>query len=351
MIYLNNKLKFTIKKSSIWEYKRKYIKNIDNNLYLNIENNNLILTENKSKWDINNNYIKNEKNNVYMSFDINYNIYLTENIKDAKKIIIDNKLIYYVKPDLIIKFEKNNKMLNNFSIKKINKIINNAYINNAYINNAYINNVVILLAGGMSTRFNQDKPKQLYLIDNKPIILYSIEAFINCVDKIVIISNSTYFKDIKKIVKKYDKVKILINDINCRLESIYTGLKYLKNKNIKNIIIHDACRPYIKEIHIKKLIEECKIYSQYYIKLNGGLYKKDLINYEIVNRDDYIEIATPLCINYELALFIYENYIDKKYRIVWEFINILDILNIKYNMIEGHNNFLRKITTYDDLIV
>jgi len=339
MIYLNNKLKFTIKKSSIWEYKGKYIKNIDNNLYLNIDKNNLILTEDKSKWDINNNYIKNEKNNVYISFDINYNIYLTDNIKYAKRIIIDNNLIYYEKPDLIIKFEKNNKMLNNFSIEKINEIINNRYTKN----------IAIILAGGMSTRFNQDKPKQLYLIDNKPIILYSIEAFINCVDNIVIISNSTYFKDIKKIVKKYNKVKILINDINCRLESIYTGLKYLKNKKIKNIIIHDACRPYIEEIHIKKLIEECKIYSQYYIKLNGGLYKKDLINYEIVNRDDYIEIATPLCINYELALFIYENYMGKNHRIVWEFINILDILNIKYNMIEGHNKFLRKITTYDDL--
>jgi hypothetical protein len=44
------------------------------------------------------------------------------------------------------------------------------------------------------------------------------------------------------------------------------------------------------------------------------------------------------------------NYIAKPdERINWEIIPLLDLLKIKYNLIEGHIKYLRKITTIDDI--
>ena len=47
----------------------------------------------------------------------------------------------------------------------------------------------IILAAGTSTRFNSDIAKQLYFINNKPIIEYSIDNMIQLVDRIIIVKN------------------------------------------------------------------------------------------------------------------------------------------------------------------
>ena len=73
------------------------------------------------------------------------------------------------------------------------------------------------------------------------------------------------------------------------------------------------------------------------------------IDNEVVDRDKYIELCTPLCINYKLFNFIFKNYIQKENMITYEFIPILKILNINYNFIEGHYKYLKKITTFEDI--
>jgi 2-C-methyl-D-erythritol 4-phosphate cytidylyltransferase len=93
------------------------------------------------------------------------------------------------------------------------------------------------------------------------------------------------------------------------------------------------------------------IYSQYYLKLNNGL--MNLENHQILNRNDYVEICTPLCINYSVIKNLMENYINKTdvngRRIHYEFIPLLKELGLEYTLLEGHCSYLRKITTYEDL--
>ena len=121
-------------------------------------------------------------------------------------------------------------------------------------------NVGILLSAGYGNRFSNDIVKQLYIIDDLPMILYSLKVLLNVLDYVVIVVNTKCFDDVKKIIHENNiienKIYIVINDINDRLESINTGLYFIKNnmKNVKNIIIHDSARPFIKEKHIIDLI-------------------------------------------------------------------------------------------------
>jgi len=217
-------------------------------------------------------------------------------------------------------------------------------------------NIGLLLSAGTSSRFNNELPKQLYMIDNQSIISHSINSIINVIDKLIIITNSSCYNEIQKIIKDLDnshKIIILINDINSRNESIKTGLIYINNNftNMNNIIIHDSVRPFIQEENYIRLLKsnETYQYSQYYLKLVNGLVKKNK-QYEIRDRDKYIEICTPICCNYNLYYFIFMNYIGNSKPFSTELLPILNLMNIPYNFIEGYYKNLRKITYIEDVV-
>jgi 2-C-methyl-D-erythritol 4-phosphate cytidylyltransferase len=211
-------------------------------------------------------------------------------------------------------------------------------------------NVGLLLAGGNGLRFGYKKAKQLYKIKNKTLLEYCIEAM-SQLHFIIIVTNSACYDEIETITKKYINVALLVNDIDCRMESIYTGLKFLANYTIDNIVIHDVARAFITGTHIDNLLKESETYmmSQYYLKLVNGLHKIDKNTNEIVNRDHYIELVTPQRLDFNICKFIFDTYMSSEHRVVWEFINVFDVLQIKYKLIEGTHRYLRKITYADDV--
>jgi 2-C-methyl-D-erythritol 4-phosphate cytidylyltransferase len=340
LLYSNDEIVFGRETDdSYWIIANNYIKHKSTNLFLSVINKNLTLTKAIQKWNIHNNSIQNVRSKLFIACDIDYNIYMTTNKNDALDISIENNLICHIKSEFKVKFEINNAILKSFSLTKLHKLLSNTGKKN----------VGILLAGGFSTRFDNEKPKQLYELNNKPLFMYSVEAIVNILDTITIITNSKCYSEIKKLVKMYKNVIVLKNDINCRLESISTGLAYFRKNGcstIQNVIIHDSARCFVTRNHFEKLINE-HIYSQYYLKLINGLTQNTICG--DINRDDYVELTTPLSINFKLADFIFTNYIKKQNRITYEFITILKLLKIPYNMIEGHNSFLKKITTIQDI--
>jgi len=254
------------------------------------------------------------------------------------KIKIEKNMICHIKTDLMIKFEINNAKLKCFDLIKLTK----------QISKIRSKNVGILLAGGFSTRFNNNVPKQLFKIDDKPVIIYSVDAMIKILDTIVIVTNDKCFDQITKLVSKYKSVMVLKNNINDRLESVAVGLNYFNKQksDIQNVIIHDAARCFVQPDHFKNLITDCH-YSQYFLKLTNGLSQTNFIG--DIDRDNYIELVTPLCVNFILGYYIFSNYIKTENRITYELLNIVKLLKMPYRMIEGHYNFLKKITTIEDI--
>jgi 2-C-methyl-D-erythritol 4-phosphate cytidylyltransferase len=208
-------------------------------------------------------------------------------------------------------------------------------------------NIGILLAAGKSSRFDSKIPKQLYEINEKPIISYSFEAMKDCLDDVVIVTNSLCYKKIKSI---YPKTKIVINNKDCRLESLKIGINNIKG-DVENIVIHDVARPYINSNNIKELLEKSKthMYSQYYLKLTNGLVEKNTNGYDVVDRSKYIELCTPKIIDYHLFNFLFNKYIYPENRITCEVLPLMNKFNITHCLIEGSNKYLRKITTIDDI--
>lgn len=338
----NNDISFDIFDNTTkfkWTIDEQYI--IHKDKYLNIIDNKLVLNSNPVKWEITNeSKLKNINVGLYISCDLNYNINLTKNSDEALSFYFEKNGIHYVKPEIKLKFDMNN-------------IIGNIDINNIMninLNNSGIN-VGILLAAGTSSRFNHELPKQLYIINDRAVIAYSIDALISFVDKLIIITNTNCFNEIKKMINGMDKIIILKNDYDCRLKSIELSLSFINDNfnNINKLIVHDSARPFIKSKHIEQLmnISNNYHYCQYYMKLFNGLYSNE--TNEMVDRDKYIEICTPIVSDFKLFYSIFNNYIIDKNRITYEHISILDIMKINYKLVEGNYSYLRKITVIDDI--
>jgi 2-C-methyl-D-erythritol 4-phosphate cytidylyltransferase len=208
-------------------------------------------------------------------------------------------------------------------------------------------NAGILLAAGTSARFCNNLPKQLYLINNIPMISYSVDILSSTLDKLVIVTNSHCFNSIKDLVG--NNVVVLINDINQRLESIKTALNFLDGQNVRNIIIHDSARPFVIQKHITDMIGLSNIfmYIQYYLPLLNGLAEIKESGYNIVDRNNYIELCTPQMIDFNLYKYMFRNYIERN--IDCEILPFLNKHAVNYKMICGTHKYLRKVTTLEDI--
>lgn len=116
-----------------------------------------------------------------------------------------------------------------------------------------------VLAGGSGLRMGGNLPKQFLKIGGRPIIIRSIDAFIESgsVDKIFVAVSEDYYDYTAELIKKYIDdfdVKLVVGGKN-RNETLLNVLREIENvgMNDDNVILtHDAVRPFID----KRIIDE-----------------------------------------------------------------------------------------------
>lgn len=128
----------------------------------------------------------------------------------------------------------------------------------------------IILAGGSGTRMgNLGIPKQFLTIQDKPIIIHTLEKYIHIkkIDKIIIVCHKQYCDYMKNLLIEY-KMKnniLIVEGGKTRMDSILTGLKEIvDNYKIKDddiFVSTDSVRPIVKEEEILDLIIKTKQYG------------------------------------------------------------------------------------------
>lgn len=127
-----------------------------------------------------------------------------------------------------------------------------------------------VLAGGGGNRIKSlNYPKQFYEINNKPIIIYTIEKLVysDKIDLVYVAVISDYLVQTKKLIKKYnlEKKTIVIPGGTDRMGTIDNVTKAITASHEINkediILIHDAVRPFITNKIIDDSIEGTKEYG------------------------------------------------------------------------------------------
>ena len=120
-----------------------------------------------------------------------------------------------------------------------------------------------MLAGGIGSRLKQGIPKQFVKINNKPILVHSIEIFLKVVefDRIIVSSPKEYINKTKEMMEDYfphnDKI-VVIEGGATRNGTILNSIQYMKNQNCEKdsiLVTHDASRIFVTEELIKDSIK------------------------------------------------------------------------------------------------
>lgn len=129
-----------------------------------------------------------------------------------------------------------------------------------------------ILAGGSGERMgNPDKPKQFYLLNEKPILIHTIEKF--CVvgrfEKVMILCPSSWLRQTKDLIHKYcpqysDLIKVIAGGA-VRNETIMRAVDYLEKEYDVDenslLLTHDAVRPFVSHRIINENIEAAERYG------------------------------------------------------------------------------------------
>lgn len=120
-------------------------------------------------------------------------------------------------------------------------------------------NIAMLIAGGSGSRMHQDIPKQFLTVNEKPIIVYTLEAFQKhpAIDEIIVVCIEGWEKILWAYIRQFNltKVTAVVPGGACGQASIYCGLKELEKTHRPEdiVLIHDAIRPLVSE----EIISDC----------------------------------------------------------------------------------------------
>lgn len=177
-------------------------------------------------------------------------------------------------------------------------------------------NIALILAGGIGTRMGAAIPKQFIEVNNKPIIVYTLENFQknNNIDRIIIVSHKEWINKVESLVKKYKISKTLeiIEGGSCGHDSIRNGVFGLEKiaSNDDFILIHDAVRPILPQ----KAIDEVLTIAYKYGNASSSIichppivYIEDA-NYgsKDVERDKVMLTSSPQVYKYDELFELYE---------------------------------------------
>lgn len=113
--------------------------------------------------------------------------------------------------------------------------------------------IAILTAGGTGTRTHQDIPKQFLNVENKPIIVYTLEAFQHhpSIDEICVVILEGWDQILWAYAKQFNitKLKYVVKGGNSGQDSIFNGLKAVRSDYSDNdiVVIHDGNRPLVSQ--------------------------------------------------------------------------------------------------------
>ncbi len=128
-------------------------------------------------------------------------------------------------------------------------------------------NIAMIIAGGSGQRMNQDIPKQFINVNDKPVIVYTLEAFQRHpnIDGILVICLEGWQEILKAYAKQFNitKLKWVAPGGHNGQASIRSGIQVLKEncRAEDMVLIHDAIRPMISQEIISDCISKCNLYG------------------------------------------------------------------------------------------
>jgi 2-C-methyl-D-erythritol 4-phosphate cytidylyltransferase len=211
----------------------------------------------------------------------------------------------------------------------------------------------IIVAGGTGTRMGSSTPKQFLLLNDKPILYYTLKVFLEAYPdiQIILVLPEEYTDLGREIIDAYfDYSRIQITSGGeTRFDSVKKGLTLVGKDSI--IFVHDAVRCLVTADLIHRCYENA-------VRVGSGvpaIRSKDSVRLlneeendnEIIDRTKVVFVQTPQTFHSRILLPAFQ--IDYKERFTDE-ATVVEAFGLKIALVEGEENNI-KITRPIDLLV
>jgi 2-C-methyl-D-erythritol 4-phosphate cytidylyltransferase len=130
------------------------------------------------------------------------------------------------------------------------------------------NHIGIIFAGGIGKRMGQNQiPKQFLLVEEKPIIIHTLEYFQRhkAIDDIYIACVADWREHLEELLEHYEmtKVRKVVDGGETAQHSIYQALTAARTERAGDaiVLVHDGVRPFITAPLITELIQSVESYG------------------------------------------------------------------------------------------
>lgn len=174
----------------------------------------------------------------------------------------------------------------------------------------------LIIAGGSGNRMGQDIPKQFINVYDKPVIIYTLEAFQNHpeIDFIQVVCIEGWHDILRAYAKQFSitKLKDIILGGSSAQESIRNGVNSLKDicNDDDLIIIHDGVRPLVDDFVLSDVIVKAKQFGNAVTSMpyNEQIFKiyDDFSTKEYIPRETLRRVSTPQAYNFKKLYDSYE---------------------------------------------
>jgi 2-C-methyl-D-erythritol 4-phosphate cytidylyltransferase len=209
----------------------------------------------------------------------------------------------------------------------------------------------VIVAAGSGTRMGGARPKQFMLVNNKPVLYYTVQTFLNAFAdiQIILVLPADYMDMGHEIIDAYfDKEKIRITaGGDTRFQSVKNGLQLVEDDSI--IFVHDG---------VRCLLTENLIYRCYASAVETGtaipvITSKDSVRIihdegnDAIDRNKVMLVQTPQTFHSKILLPAFQ--IDYQEKFTDE-ATVVEAYGLKVTLVEGEENNI-KITRPVDLLI
>ena len=209
----------------------------------------------------------------------------------------------------------------------------------------------IIVAGGSGIRMGGNLPKQFMLLKDKPVLYYTLKAFIDAYDdlQIILVLPVDYTDMGQEIIDAYfdkDRIRITAGG-DTRFQSVKNGLALVEEESI--IFVHDGVRCLVTT----ELINRCYTQAVETGTAIPAIVSKDSIRLlredanDAFDRNNVMLIQTPQTFHSKIILPAFQ--IDYKDKFTDE-ATVVEAYGIKVSLVEGEETNM-KITRKLDLLI
>jgi 2-C-methyl-D-erythritol 4-phosphate cytidylyltransferase len=212
-----------------------------------------------------------------------------------------------------------------------------------------MNKFVVIVAGGSGTRMNAAVPKQFLLLKSKPVLYYTMDAFLKAYDDInmIIVLPEVHFSTGKEIIDKYfDHAGIqIVTGGQTRFHSVYNGLKLVEENSV--VFVHDAVRCIVS----RNLIHRCYEAAVEFGTAVPVIASRDSLRIitkgsnEAIDRDRIKLVQTPQTFKSNILIPAFNVDYHEKFT---DEASVVEAAGTKIHLVEGEENNI-KITHPSDL--